>query len=493
MLETPQRVFLELADGTSITFGEADKLSAQLANKLTVLGLKAGDRVTAQIEKSPQAVMLYLACLRAGLVFHPLNTAYKKNEISYFIDDAKPSLVVINPDHDDFIVKLASDKKVESVLTLGTCGDGSLWQDIDEFEDKFEVANRSSGDTALLIYTSGTTGKPKGAMITHENIESNAMALIDIWGWQKNDVLLHVLPLFHVHGLCVALHCPILVGTKIVFENRFSVEGTIELLPNVSVMMAVPTMYTRLLTHNQFNQDCCKNMRLFISGSAPLQPDTFIDFERRTGHRILERYGMTEAQMITSNPLHGERTGGAVGFALPKIELRVCDDAGRMLKNGKVGILEVRGPNVFSGYWDNPKATKSAFRDNGYFISGDMAMIDEAGVVTIVGRHSDLIITAGFNVYPREIEIEINQMEGIFDSAVIGVPHPDLGEAVLAAVIRKNKSLTKSRILAHLRHNLADFKIPKHIAFIDSFPQNAMGKIEKNRLRDQYMSVFVSK
>ena len=490
ILESSQKTFLELHDSHSISFSDANRLSAQLANKLNELGLQPGDRVTAQTDKSAQAVLLYLACIRAGLIFHPLNTAYTLKELDYFLEDAQPMLFVCGSKRADETTELIKKHKIQLVETLEANGTGTLCQDIAEYEERFETVVRDGNDTALLIYTSGTTGKPKGAMITHENISSNAASLSQVWGWQKNDVLLHVLPIFHVHGLCVALHIPLLMGTKILFQPRFSVTETIKLLPQTTVMMAVPTIYTRLLSDVKFKKDVCDGMRLFVSGSAPLLPETFTQFEQRTGHRILERYGMSEAQMITSNPLHGVRRGGTVGFPLPGVHVRVCDDDGRPLECGEVGALEIKGPNVFRGYWCNPDATKSTFREDGYFITGDVARIDEEGVVTIVGREKDLIISAGFNIYPSEIEFQINQIPLVSDSAVFGVPHPDLGEGVVAAVIRQSDSLSEFQISEFLEKNLSAFKIPRRIVFVDAFPRNAMGKIEKNRLRESYRSVF---
>ena len=490
ILASSQKTFLELHDSRLISFSDANRLSAQLANKLNELGLQPGDRVTAQTDKSAQAVLLYLACIRAGLIFHPLNTAYTLKELDYFLEDAQPMLFVCGSKRADETTELIKKHKIQLVETLEANGTGTLCQDIAEYEERFETVVRDGNDTALLIYTSGTTGKPKGAMITHENISSNAASLSQVWGWQKNDVLLHVLPIFHVHGLCVALHIPLLMGTKILFQPRFSVTETIKLLPQTTVMMAVPTIYTRLLSDVKFKKDVCDGMRLFVSGSAPLLPETFTQFEQRTGHRILERYGMSEAQMITSNPLHGVRRGGTVGFPLPGVHVRVCDDDGRPLECGEVGALEIKGPNVFRGYWCNPDATKSTFREDGYFITGDVARIDEEGVVTIVGREKDLIISAGFNIYPSEIEFQINQIPLVSDSAVFGVPHPDLGEGVVAAVIRQSDSLSELQISEFLEKNLSAFKIPRQIVFVDEFPRNAMGKIEKNRLRESYRSVF---
>ena len=490
MLESSQKTFLELHDSRSISFSDANRLSAQLANKLKELGLQPGDRVTAQTDKSAQAVLLYLACIRAGFIFHPLNTAYTLKELDHFLEDAQPNLFVCGSKRADDAIELTKKHKVQLVETLEVNGTGTLCEDITDYDENFETVVRNGNDTALLIYTSGTTGKPKGAMITHENISSNAASLSQAWGWQKNDVLLHVLPIFHVHGLCVALHIPLLMGTKILFQPKFSVTETINLLPQSTVMMAVPTIYTRLLSDAEFKRDVCDGMRLFVSGSAPLLPETFTQFEQRTGHRILERYGMSEAQMITSNPLSGVRRGGTVGFPLPGVEVRVCDNDGTSLECGEIGALEIKGPNVFRGYWRNPDATESTFRDDGYFITGDVARIDEDGVVTIVGREKDLIISAGFNIYPSEIEFQINQISLVSDSAVFGVPHPDLGEGVVAAVIRQSDRLSELQIRESLEKILSAFKIPRQIVFVDEFPRNAMGKIEKNRLRESYRSIF---
>ncbi len=491
MLACPDHVFLELDQRPPITFLDVEIFTARLANKLIDMGLQPEDRVTAQVDKSPQAVMLYLACLRAGLIFHPLNTAYTSNELEYFLADTKPALVVCDSTRVDAVVKLINDPQAMRVQTLDADGSGSLCADLQDFSAQSPIIPRKRNDTALLIYTSGTTGKPKGAMITHENVASNAINLTHFWGWAKRDVLLHVLPIFHVHGLCVGLHLPLLAGSKILFQPKFSVEKSIKLIPSVSVMMAVPTIYTRLLSDSRFDRNLCSKMRLFISGSAPLLPETFADFETRTGHRILERYGMTEAQMISSNSLHVDRRrGGTVGFALPDVKLRICDADGTPLGRSEIGALEIKGPNVFEGYWRNPEATRTAFRDDGYFITGDIATIDDDGVLSIVGREKDLIISGGFNIYPSEIELLINQIPAVIDSAVVGAPHPDLGEAVVATIIRGSKELTVADIRQSLAKNLSAFKVPQHIDFIDEFPRNAMGKIEKTKLREQYHSIF---
>ncbi len=485
-----KQTFLELSDGSAVTFIEANRRSAQLANKLSELGIQPGDRVTVQVAKSAAAVILYLACLRAGCIFHPLNTAYTPHELEHFLNDAQPSLLVCGSERMRAAHPIIKKLRIGLVQTLEADGSGTLLEDVATFSDSFKAVVRKKSDTALLIYTSGTTGRPKGAMITHENITSNAIGLSRIWEWRQNDRLLHVLPIFHVHGLCVGLHLPLLNGSTILFQPSFSVTQTIKLLARASVMMAVPTIYTRLLSEAGFNRASSDGIRLFISGSAPLLPDTFAEFEERIEHRILERYGMTEAQMITSNPLHGSRRGGTVGLPLPNVELRVCDDDGKPLKHGEPGSLEIRGPNVFSGYWRNPQATESAFREDGYFITGDVAKVDEKGVVSIVGRAKDLIISAGFNIYPSEIELAINRIPLVDDSAVVGAPHPDLGEGVIAAVIRRSEALSAEQIRQALAKNLSAFKIPQKVFFVDEFPRNAMGKIEKNRLREKYRSVF---
>ncbi len=491
ILNAADRVFLELNDGVTISYGEADRQSARMANRLTQLGLKAGDRITVQVEKSPQVIILYLACLRSGVIFHPLNTAYTLHELEHFLGDAEPSLFVCLPSLYEEVRTLADQYQVEHVETLDVNGTGSLWAGLSELSEAFETVDRNPDDTAMLIYTSGTTGKPKGAMITHDNLISNTLGIVDFWEWCSDDVILHVLPLFHVHGLCPALHCPIMRGSKILFQYRFSVNEAIKLLPKSTVLMAVPTIYTRLLSDERLDADTCRNIRIFLSGSAPLLPETAIEFEQRTGHRIMERYGMSEGQMISSNPFRGERVIGAVGLAIPGVSLRVCDDSGKPLDPGEIGMLEVKGANVFKGYWRNEPATQKAFRDDGYFITGDVAQIDENGMLYIVGRESDLIISAGLNIYPKEVEDCLNQIPGIADSAVFGVPHPDLGEAVFATVIgRGSQPSTADDLFSAMDGQLSSFKIPKKIVFVDELPRNAMGKVEKKLLRTQYQSEF---
>ncbi len=491
MQASADRVFLELEDQTSITYRDADRISAQVANRLAASGLEPGDRITVQVEKSAHVVILYLACLRSGLVFHPLNTAYTLHELEHFFEDAQPSLVVCRPGVADEVRQLASRFSIEHVETLDADGSGSLWELVSNQHNEFEVTERSPDDTALLIYTSGTTGKPKGAMITHDNLSSNILALMEFWEWEAEDVILHVLPLFHVHGLCPALHCPIMGGSKILFQNRFSVNETINLIPCATVLMAVPTVYTRLLSDDRLTGELCQDIRIFLSGSAPLLPETAYEFERRTGHRIMERYGMSEGQMISSNPVRGERLIGTVGLAFPGINLRICDESGEQLDQGEIGMLEIKGPNVFSGYWRNPAATEKAFRSDGYFITGDLGTIDENGYLSIVGRESDLIISAGYNIYPKEVEDQLNQVAGVVDSAVFAVPHPDLGEAVFATVVKeKIATVTSDDIVSTIKEKLSSFKIPKKIEFVDELPRNAMGKVEKKQLRIRHQSEF---
>ena len=490
MLEWSDQVFLELDDQSSISYRQADLLSAQLANQLACWGIRSGDRITVQVEKSPQVILLYLACLRAGIVFHPLNTAYTLHELEYFLNDARPSLLVCDPSKQNEVETLAHECQVTNVVTLDPSGKGTMVEGLDKFDSHFSTVEQNGDDTALLVYTSGTTGKPKGAMITHKNLEFNAKAMVDVWLWKHEDVLLHVLPLFHVHGLCFALHCPMMLGSRIIFQSKFSVDQTIQKIPTASAIMAVPTVYTRLLSRCDFDRNLCQNMRIFISGSAPLQAETFTDFRQRTGHRIVERYGMTEAQIITSNSLDGPCLEGSVGYPLSGVKVRITDENGCVLKHGETGMLEVFGPNIFKGYWQNSKASEAAFTKDGYFITGDLAMVDEQGVVSIVGRGSDMIVAGGFNIYPREVELRLNQISGVTESAVFGVPHADLGEAAAATVVTSDSSINESSILDELQNTLSAFKLPKTIVFLDELPRNAMGKVEKNKLRKRYKNIL---
>ena len=491
MLQHPDNVFLDSLDGHPISYGEANELSARLANQLVELGMQPGDRLCAQVHKSTMVVILYLACLRAGILYLPLNTAYTLIELKYFLEDAEPSVVVCDPDRYDEVKALGNECGVKAVLTLDRDGTGTLNHQLESHSLQHTVVFRQDSDTALLIYTSGTTGKPKGAKITHGNIQTNARVLNELWEWREEDVLLHVLPLFHVHGLFNALHVPMLKASRVIFRKVFSVDETIELIPRASILMAVPTIYSRLAAHEGLNKQVCKDFRVFISGSAPLLPRTFDEFEKKTGHRILERYGMTEAAMITSNPLRGERISGTVGKALASVSLRVCDADGNRLSNGEIGVLEIKGPNVFNGYWRNEKATTKAFREDGYFISGDLATINDNGIVTIVGRDSDLIISAGFNIYPAEVEQQLNQIPGVKESAVFGVFHHDLGEGVVAVIVpEQSADLTEEGIVDALKQNLSSFKHPRSVFFVTELPTNAMGKVEKKKLRENYRHLF---
>jgi malonyl-CoA/methylmalonyl-CoA synthetase len=487
------KVAMGIPGGASITYRQLRSASARFANTLVSRGVKPGDRVMVQAEKSITFVAVYLATLRCGAIFNPLNTAYTAAELDYFIGDAKPQLLIVGTSAKPKIAALASAKSVPHIETLDPDGTGSLLDLAFKQSDVHTIVPRGAKDLAALLYTSGTTGRSKGAMITHENLVSNAETLTDYWGFSTNDVLLHALPIFHVHGLFVALHTALLNGCTMHWLAKFDLGDVLGLLPQSTVMMGVPTFYTRLLSDARFTKDQCKTMRLFIAGSAPLLAETHIEFEQRTGHKILERYGMTEAGMITSNPYHtGERRAGTVGYALPGVSVRVASTDGTVLGVGEVGTLEVKGPNVFIGYWQNPEKTKEDFRTDGYFITGDLSTIEPDGRVTIVGRAKDLIISGGFNVYPKEIEEEVNAIAGVAESAVIGVPHPDFGEAVVA-VIAKAAGIAppvEADVIATLAERLAKFKLPKRVYVLDDLPRNAMGKVQKAELRKTYGSTF---
>ncbi|MDH3235286.1 MAG: malonyl-CoA synthase [Alphaproteobacteria bacterium] len=478
--------------GGDYSFAELEAGAGRIAALLRSLDVDPGDRVMAQVDKSPEAVFLYLACLRIGAIYLPLNTAYRETELEFFISDAEPSVIVCEPGHAETIEALATRLGDAHVLTLGTEGDGSLIERSQPLEPATEVAETGADDIAAICYTSGTTGRSKGAMLSHANLASNAQTLHKLWGFVPGDVLLHALPIFHVHGLFVALHCALLNGSKVIFLPRFDADEMVRQMPNATVMMGVPTFYVRLLAHPRFTREVCANMRLFIAGSAPLLAETFAEFEARTGHRVLERYGMTEAGMVTSNPYEGERRPGKVGRALPGVELRVADEDGRILPPGEVGVLEYKGPNVFKGYWRMPEKTKEEFRPDGFFISGDLATLDEDGTVTIVGRAKDLIISGGFNVYPKEVEGFIDELDGVGESAVVGLPHPDFGEAVAAVVTAAapTEKPDEAEIIATLKDRLASFKVPKRVFVVDELPRNTMGKVQKTLLRERYAATF---
>jgi len=482
----PDRRFLETPEGRTLSYRELEYQSACLQRMLKEQGVAPGNRVVVQIEKSPLALALYLACLRCGAVYVPLNTAYTPREVAYFLDDAAPRVLVARPEVVDALTSAAAEAGVAQVLTLDARDEGSLVAPADAGPPDHSVTVRDRHDLAAILYTSGTTGRSKGAMLTHENLASNALALHRAWGFVPADLLIHALPIFHVHGLFVATHCVLLNGSGMFFLPSFDADTIIDLLPRATVLMGVPTFYTRLLEHPNLTATRCAHMRLFIAGSAPLLPDTFKAFEQRTGHRILERYGMTEAGMITSNPLHGERVPGTVGFPLPGVEVRVCDRDGRRVTD-TVGILEVRGPNLFKGYWRMPDKTATELRPDGFFITSDLATTDTHGRIAIIGRVKDLIISGGYNVYPKEVENAIDEITGVTESAVIGLQHADLGEAVVAVVtLQPGADLDAAGLVGRLEGKLAPFKQPKKVIFVDALPRNAMGKVQKNELRARF-------
>ncbi|WP_431857076.1 malonate--CoA ligase [Azospirillum sp.] len=486
------RPFIETEDGGILSYGELDAAVGRTARLLADLEVVKGDRVAVQVEKSVENIVLYLAVVRAGGVYLPLNPAYTKAEVEYFLTDAEPRVFVCRPETEAALRAVADTAKVAHVLTLGTKGDGSLPERAKGLDPDFATVPCGLDDLAAILYTSGTTGRSKGAMMSHRNLGSNAQVLHDYWGWRPDDVLLHALPIFHTHGLFVATNCVLLNGTPMIFLPKFDADQVLSLLPRATVMMGVPTFYTRLLGHPGLTREAVAHMRLFISGSAPLLADTHKEFSARTGHAILERYGMTETGMLTSNPLDGERIPGTVGFPLPGVELRVCDDQGKVLGPDEIGVIEVKGPNVFSGYWRMPEKTAQEIKPDGFFITGDVGKVDARGYVHIVGRAKDLIISGGFNVYPKEVETVIDGIDGVVESAVVGVPHPDFGEAVTAVVLRKPGASgpDEAQVVAVCKEQLANFKVPKRVFFLDELPRNTMGKVQKNLLRDRYGETF---
>ncbi len=494
--DDPSRRLLTTAAGKEYSYADALDDSGRMARCLSDLGLKAGDRVTVQVEKSPEAVWLYLACLRGGFVFHPLNMDYQLDELVYFVNNARPAAVICDPAKLQLFAELVQGTDCE-VLTLDSEGYGSLHDAIAETPATFRTRERKADDTAVLLYSSGTTGLPKGAKLSHGNLSANTATLVAAWQFTPNDVLLHALPIYHAHGLFVAIGCVLMSGSSMVFLPRFDVNEVVGRLPACTAMMGVPTYYTRLLGDPRFDAVLCAGIRLFISGSAPLSAETFAAFEQRTGQRILERYGMTETSMNAANPLDGERRAGSVGPALPGVELRVVDDDGQELPHGKVGHLQVRGPNVFSGYWrmgdGNGDSADSEFTADGFFKTGDMAVISDDGYVTLAGRHKDIIITGGLNVYPAEVENLLDSLPEVSESAVIGVPHPDFGEGVVAALVpASDNGLDSAKLLANLRERMAGYKLPKQVFVVDALPRNSMGKVQKNHLREIYAYTFVS-
>ena len=478
-------------DGSEMSGDALHRLSGRIANVLTGVGVQPGDRVAMQTEKSAEALALYLACLRTGALFLPLNTAYTTAELDYFLGDAEPCVAVCAPAAEAVLRPVANAKGI-TLLTLDGTAVGTLVERAAEAPEEFATVARCTDDLAAILYTSGTTGRSKGAMLSHDNLLSNADALVETWRFTSSDTLLHALPIFHAHGLFVAINVLLRVGGRMIFLPRFDVDTVLAQLPRATTMMGVPTFYGRLLGDARFNREVTRHMRLFVSGSAPLLAETHRAFEARTGHRILERYGMSETTMSTSNPYEGERRAGTVGFPLPGVESRIVDaESGIEVPQGEIGILEVRGPNVFKGYWRMPDKTAEEFREDGFFVTGDMARIDADGYITIVGRAKDLVISGGYNVYPKEVEGEIDGLEGITESAVIGVPHPDFGEGVVAVVVRESGSKLEAKdIQAALQDRLAKFKQPKAIFFMGELPRNTMGKVQKNALREMFDDVF---
>jgi malonyl-CoA/methylmalonyl-CoA synthetase len=482
----PDHVALEFGDRRAWTYGELHGRVVEFSHRLQRVGLRPGDRVLVQVDKSPEALLLYLACLRCSLVYVPLNTAYQQAELEHFLRDARPRLVVCRPSARElFVATLGWDSRASH--TLAADGSGTFVDLPHGPPTETETALVAASDLAVIIYTSGTTGRSKGAMVTHGNLVSNARTLIDLWQFSSSDVLLHALPVFHIHGLFVANHCALFSGARIVWHSKFDPRSIIRDLPRATVFMGVPTFYSRLLEQPDFGQDLCRAMRLFISGSAPLLVDTFSTFEQRTGHRILERYGMSEAGMISSNPLHGERRAGTVGMPLRAVDVRIADEQDLPLPPGQPGAIQIRGPNVFAGYWDMPEKTAEEFTPDGYFRTGDVGVLDPQRYLSIVGRAKDLIITGGYNVYPKEIELVLDTLPGVAESAVIGVPDPDFGEAVTAVVVCNGKiPVDEMALIALIKQQLANYKVPKRLHVVDELPRNAMGKVQKTELRKRF-------
>ena len=484
--------FAKLTDGVEITYEELFEQSEKLAVVLTQTGLEPGDRVIVQVEKSIEFVELYIAVILAGGVFLPLNTAYTSEEIAYFVNDAEPSIFVCAPEKYDELKSITSQSSVKKIYTLDGQHQGSLIDAIDIQKENFFSVARNRDDNAAILYTSGTTGRSKGAMLTHNNLVSNASTLKEIWEFTADDKLIHALPLFHVHGLFVAINITLLAGSSLLFHTGFNAQAILEDMSHATVLMGVPTFYVRLLALDELNEQSTGSMRLFVSGSAPLLAETHTEWSIRTGHGILERYGMTETNMNTSNPYASERIAGTVGFPLPGVDVIVANsETGEELSVGEIGSIEVKGPNVFAGYWNMPEKTAEEFRSNGFFITGDIGKFDSQGYLSIIGRSKDMIISGGFNVYPKEIESLIDNIEGVEESAVIGLPHFDFGEGVAAVVIAKQgQQIDPEKIKFELTDKLAKFKQPKKVFILDELPRNTMGKVQKVELRETYKEAF---
>jgi malonyl-CoA/methylmalonyl-CoA synthetase len=487
---------IETADAPAplrYSWRDLDRGTAMLANLIDSLDLPPHSRVAVQTEKSVEALMLYLAVLRAGHVYLPLNMAYQAGEVSYFIGNAEPAVVVCAGRSFGWISQIAFAAGTRHVFTLDDDRRGTLLERAAYHPDTHTPALRKAGDLAAILYTSGTTGRSKGAMLTHGNLLSNAQVLNSYWGWQSGDVLLHALPIFHVHGLFVASHGALLSGSKMIWFAHFDARAVVDRLPDATVFMGVPTLYVRMLGEPGLTRDACRRMRLFISGSAPLLIETFNDFRQRTGHTILERYGMSETIMLTSNPYRPEsaRRGGTVGLPLPGVSVRVHSDAGALMHTGEIGGIEVKGPNVFKGYWRMPEKTADEFTTDLWFKTGDVGRIDDDGYLTLIGRSKDLVISGGYNVYPAEVEAALNELPGVAESAVVGVPHPDFGEAVVAVLIpRPGAALEEAAVIGAMKSRIANFKVPKRVFVLTELPRNAMGKVQKNLLREQHQGLF---
>lgn len=483
----PVAPFAIMPDGGRMTYADMDAASARYANLLRRLGIRSGDRVAVQAEKSIHMLMLYLGCVRAGGVFLPLNPAYTAAEVAYFVEDAQPVLLICDPSREGEFGTAAASAMVR---TLDGAGGGSLGNAVASVGTSFDTVERADDDLAAILYTSGTTGRSKGAMLTHRNLASNALTLKDLWRFTAADVLLHALPIFHTHGLFVATNTVLAAGAAMNFLQRFDVDAVLAAMPHSTVMMGVPTFYIRLLGDPRFDRSAAAGMRLFVSGSAPLSADVHRRFEERIGHAILERYGMTETNMNTSNPYDGERRAGTVGFALPGVDIRITEEeSGERVDEGDVGVIEIAGPNVFAGYWRLPEKTAAEF-NGGFFRSGDLGRFDADGYLSIVGRAKDLIISGGHNVYPAEVEAVLDALPEVLESAVIGIPHPDLGEGVVAIVVPSVPGGDVGDIVVRMTEVLARYKQPRHVVAVDALPKNAMGKIQKTVLREQHSALF---
>ncbi|MCE8009647.1 malonyl-CoA synthase [Aestuariivita sp.] len=481
---------LHLPQGEVVSYADMAARVARISGYLRAAGLEKGDRLAMQCPKSPAALALYLACLHSGVIFLPLNTAYTPDEIAYFVGDATPKILVVDPDAHEALAPIAA-KNGAKVLTLDAQGRGSFASAVADAAPARTPVTCSTDDLACFLYTSGTTGRSKGAMLTQGNLLSNAETLTTCWRFTDQDVLVHALPIFHAHGLFVACNVLMCAGGSMIWLNGFSVDGVLGALPQATAMMGVPTFYTRLMEDARFTRDIAGHMRLFTSGSAPLLAETHMRFEERTGLAILERYGMTETGMNSSNPYDGARRAGTVGLPLDGVALRVVDETGLEVPQGEIGMIEVRGPNVFKGYWQMPDKTAQAFHPDGFFITGDLGVLDADGYVTIVGRDKDLIISGGYNIYPKEVELILDDQPGVQESAVVGAPHPDFGEGIVAVLVADEGSpLDLAEIREAVAVKLANYKRPKHYVVLEALPRNTMGKVQKNLLRDAYADLF---